>query len=175
MHPQLNRLSDFSNVGPPEIGECFNGGPMDLNEACTTLAVGGESGLPPMAGLSASQRRQVLYYNVYPNLLLSLHPDYVLTHTVWPVGPDRSRIECQWLFTAEALARPGFDASPMVEFWDLTNRQDWALCQRVQQGTGSQRYRPGPYQPSEICVHAFDRWYAECMTPHFGAERPGPA
>ena len=28
----------------------------------------------------------------------------------------------------EALERPGFDAGYAVEFWDITNRQDWELC-----------------------------------------------
>jgi Rieske 2Fe-2S family protein len=51
----------------------------------------------------------------------------------------------------------------VVEFWDLTNTQDWALCERVQRGAASRGYRPGPYAPSERCVHAFDRWYAQWL------------
>ena len=49
----------------------------------------------------------------------------------------------------------------MADFWDLTNRQDWALCERAQLGARSRGYRPGPYQLAEDCVHTFDRWYAE--------------
>ena len=51
-----------------------------------------------------------------------------------------------------------------IEFWDLTNRQDWELCERAQAGASSRGYRPGPYQSSEDCVHAFDRWYAGKLT-----------
>jgi Rieske 2Fe-2S family protein len=56
----------------------------------------------------------------------------------------------------------------MVEFWDLTNQQDWALCERVQRGAASAGYVPGPYHPAEGCVHAFDKWYAEAIAPSLG-------
>ncbi|RPI48642.1 MAG: aromatic ring-hydroxylating dioxygenase subunit alpha, partial [Betaproteobacteria bacterium] len=61
------------------------------------------------------------------------------------------------------------DPAKVVEFWDLTNRQDWALCERVQQGSASRGYRPGLYHLSERCVHAFDRWYAEWLQQQLGA------
>jgi Rieske 2Fe-2S family protein len=56
----------------------------------------------------------------------------------------------------------------MVDFWDLTNRQDWALCERVQRGAASAGYAPGPYHATERCVHAFDTWYAEAIAPLLG-------
>ena len=59
----------------------------------------------------------------------------------WPVGLD--------------------PVSGNVEFWDVTNRQDWALCERTQLGVSSRGFRQGPYQPTEDCVHTFDQWYAE--------------
>jgi Rieske 2Fe-2S family protein len=149
-----------------ESGACFNGGAMALRDGFTTMSMSGRSSLPQIPGLSADDHRRILYYLVYPNLLLSPHPDYVLTHTIWPLGPARSRVVCEWLFTPEAAAAEGFDPADVVEFWDLTNRQDWELCERAQAGAASRGYRPGPYQSSEDCVHAFDRWYAEQLTPH---------
>ena len=38
-------------------------------------------------------------------------------------------IECQWLFDPGAAGRDGFDPSFAVDFWDITNRQDWAACE----------------------------------------------
>ncbi len=32
------------------------------------------------------------------------------------------------------MAKPDFDPNDSVGFWDLINRQDWAICQRVQLG-----------------------------------------
>ena len=54
-------------------------------------------------------------------------------------------VECQWLFDPEAVGRPGFDPAYAVDFWDLTNRQDWAACEGVQRGVASRGYRPGPF------------------------------
>ncbi len=162
-HPQLARLSDLISRSnrPMEIGQGFNGGPMQLKDGIETMSLSGKRSVPVIPGLSADDHRYVYYYVIYPNLLLSPHPDYVLTHTAWPLAADRTRVVCELLFTQEALARPGFDPADMADFWDLTNRQDWALCERAQLGAGSRGYRPGPYQSAEDCVHTFDRWYAE--------------
>ena len=162
-HPQLARLSDLISRSnrPMETGKGFNGGPMQLKDGIETMSLSGKRTVPVIPGLSADDHRYVYYYVIYPNLLLSPHPDYVLTHTAWPLAPDRTRVVCELLFTQEAVGRPGFDPADMADFWDLTNRQDWALCERAQLGAGSRGYRPGPYQSAEDCVHTFDRWYAE--------------
>jgi Rieske 2Fe-2S family protein len=61
----------------------------------------------------------------------------------------------------ETRDRGGFDITPAVDFWDLTNRQDWVLCERVQKGTSSTVYQPGPYSNREELLWAFDRWVVE--------------
>jgi Rieske 2Fe-2S family protein len=167
VHPQLFRISDYLQPGERilEHGTCFNGGAMALREGFATMSMSGRSSLPQIPGLPAEDHRKVFYYLVYPNLLLSPHPDYVLTHTIWPLAPTRSRVVCEWLFTQEAVAMDGFDPVDVVEFWDVTNRQDWGLCERAQAGALSRGYRPGPYESSEDCVHTFDRWYAERLAP----------
>ena len=61
----------------------------------------GPSLLAPEAG---DDRRRVYYYSVFPNLLLTLLPDYAMCHTLWPVAVDRTRIVCEWLFAPEVAA-----------------------------------------------------------------------
>jgi Rieske 2Fe-2S family protein len=97
----------------------------------------------------------VNYLHIFPNVLVSLHPDYVMTHRLVPIAPDRTRIECFWAFAPEAVAVPGFDPSYGVEFWDLTNRQDWAACESVQRGLSSPHALPGPLSPRESGVYSF--------------------
>lgn len=159
VHPQLNRLSDLSGTGfEDEPG--YNGGPMQLRPGIETLSMSGRSRWPRLVDAEPESPALVHYWLVYPNLMLGVHPDYLLTHRVWPLAVDRSRVECEIFVRPEALVAPDFDPSEVAEFWDLTNRQDWTLCERVQAGVASRGYRPGPYHPSERCVHAFDRWYA---------------
>ena len=168
VHPQLNRIADLA-AGGFESAAGFNGGPMRLRAGFATLSMSGRQAGVPLCASAEADASLAHYYLVYPNLMLGIHPDYLVTHTVWPLAPDRSRIECELLFAPEALESAQFDASEVREFWDLTNRQDWALCERVQRGAASRGYRPGPYHPSERCVHAFDRWYAGWLLPFVGA------
>ena len=96
-----------------------------------------------------------MYAVAFPNLLISLHPDYVMTHTLRPLSADRTAVECSWAFPREVAERPGFDPSYAVDFWDLTNRQDWAACEAVQRGLTSAHARPGPLAPEEDGVQQF--------------------
>jgi Rieske 2Fe-2S family protein len=93
-------------------------------------------------------------------MLVSLHPDYVMTHRLEPLAPGRTQIECQWLFAPESVAAEGFDPSFAVDFWDLTNRQDWAACEGVQRGSMSRGYRQGPFGVDEDAVAEFVRLVA---------------
>jgi Rieske 2Fe-2S family protein len=99
--------------------------------------------------------RQVWYLTVMPNLLLSLHPDYVMTHRLTPVGVDRTHVECSWLFPPEAFELEGFDPAYAVDFWDITNREDWAACESVMRGAKNRGYRPGPLSSWEGTVYQF--------------------
>lgn len=146
VHPQLNRLSPYDRGQNFESAGPWAGGWMELVEAADTMSLdGGSYGRPPLSGISEDDRRRVYYFVVWPNLLLSLHPDYVMTHQVWPLDAERSRVICEWFFEPATMGRPDFDPSDAVDFWDLTNRQDWAVCERQQAGTRSRAYVPGRY------------------------------
>jgi Rieske 2Fe-2S family protein len=155
IHPELCRVS------PPKSGENYAadgawiGGWMDLREGMTTMSLDGTSRGVPLRGLDAQGLRTVIYVNIFPNVLLSLHPDYVMTHRLTPVAADRTRIECTWAFAPEAVARPDFDPGYAVEFWDITNRQDWAACESVQRGLASPHASPGPLSPAEDAVYSY--------------------
>jgi Rieske 2Fe-2S family protein len=155
IHPELCRVT------PTTSGESFDptglwvGGSMDLEAHAETMSISGQSGGTPIPGLNQAQQRQVYYYGLFPNLLISPHPDYVMTHRIEPIAPNRTRIECQWLFPPEATRNEGFDPSYAVEFWDLTNRQDWGACESVQRGVSSRGYRQGPLATDEDNVHQF--------------------
>jgi Rieske 2Fe-2S family protein len=155
IHPELCRAS------PPGSGENYQtsgpwlGGWMQLRDGMETMSLDGVSLGLPLRGLDGPLLRTVNYLSIFPNVLLSLHPDYVMTHVLTPVAVDRTLIECSWAFAPETLARPGFDAGYAVEFWDITNRQDWAACESVQRGLTSPHARPGPLSPDEDAVYMF--------------------
>ena len=105
----------------------------------------------------------VFYYSIFPNLLLSMHPDYVMVHQIWPRSPAQVLIDCDWFFHPAAFGRADFNPNDAVEFWDMTNRQDWHVCELSQQGIASRAYRPGPYSPRETIPAAWDRHYLRAL------------
>src|ERR671911_650006 len=131
------------------------GGSMELEDHAETMSLTGESFAPMLPHLTALQEREVYYYQLFPNLLMSLHPDYVMTHRLRPIAPDRTAVECEWLFSKEALETEGFDPSYASEFWDITNGQDWGACEGVQRGASSRGYRQGPLSPDEATAREF--------------------
>jgi Rieske 2Fe-2S family protein len=173
VHPALTKLS------PPTSGENdlfegpFLGGFMLINEGAESLTMSGRACGVPVGPLPPEDHRRVYYYSLFPNMLLSLHPDYVMYHTLWPQDPRRTRITCEWLFHPDTLADPGHDIDDGVRFWDETNRQDWAICERSQEGVVSRAYRPGPYSKRESLAVAFDRELLRALG-HDGS-RDGPS
>jgi Rieske 2Fe-2S family protein len=155
IHPELSRIS------PPQSGENLHtggswmGGWMSLIDSAETMSLTGASGGVAIKGLSEHELRTVMYVVGYPNLLVSLHPDYVMTHIMTPLSVDRTHVECAWAFPKDVAETPGFDPSYAVDFWDLTNRQDWAACESVQRGLQSPHAKPGPLAPDEDGVYQF--------------------
>jgi Rieske 2Fe-2S family protein len=86
---------------------------------------------------------------IYPNLMLSLSRDHAAAFRLWPEGPERTLIVCEFLFHPDEIAKADFDPSDAVAFWDVTNRQDWEICERVQRGMHSAFFEHGYYAPME--------------------------
>jgi Rieske 2Fe-2S family protein len=155
IHPELSRISPPTSGDNLELTGQWMGGSMDLIPEAETMSLDGHSGGVAIAGLSATELRTVMYLVGYPNLLVSLHPDYVMTHLMTPLSVDRTHVECAWAFPADVAAQEGFDPSYAIDFWDLTNRQDWAACESVQRGLASPHARPGPLAREEDGVYQF--------------------
>ena len=158
LHPALNRITDYlSGMNDPPHGN-YIGGSMEFRDGAQTMSVDGQLRRGYLPGLDEVQRRHVFYYAIYPNLLLSLHPDYVMAHMLWPEAVDRTRVVCEWYFHPDETAKRGFNGDDAVEFWDRTNREDWAISELAQKGIRSRAYMPGPYSPREGLASAFDQW-----------------
>jgi Rieske 2Fe-2S family protein len=144
IHPELCQVS------PPDSGDNYDlpgswiGGSMELRDGMETMSLTGERASTP---LPAAPPDKVEYVHLLPNLLLSAHPDYVMAHRLVPLAPDRTWVECSWLVLPGSSGAPG-----AIEFWDITNRQDWAACESVQRGLVSPHFAPGPFAPNEDAV-----------------------
>jgi Rieske 2Fe-2S family protein len=156
VHPALNRLTDYLGADnePPTCN--YVGGAMGFRDGAETMSLDGKRRRDYLPGLTPAERGMVCYYAIYPNFLLSLHPDYMMVHTLWPVAVDRTQIICEWHFHPSEMAKSDFYADDAVEFWDITNREDWRIVELSQLGIQSRGYIPGPYTAREELLHAFD-------------------
>jgi Rieske 2Fe-2S family protein len=136
---------------------------MTLRRAGQGMTLSGRTCAPLVGNLSPEDQQRVYYYAIFPNMLLSLHGDYVMVHRLWPVSFEQTWIECEWLFHPAAASDPEFRPDDGIEFWDRTNRQDWHICELSQQGVASRAYVPGPYSPRDSISAAFDREYLKAL------------
>lgn len=114
-----------------------------------TFTASGTSARAPFPGLSEVEKTHHKGEIIYPNLLLSAAAEHIAAFTLWPQGPDATRIACEFLFHEAEIGKPGFDPGDVVDFWDLVNRQDWGICESVQRGMRSRGFRGGFYAPME--------------------------
>jgi Rieske 2Fe-2S family protein len=158
IHPELTGLSHYRSGANDLTEGPILGGYMTIDPPGDSLTLSGRPAGPSLLGPDCGDdRRRVYYYSVFPNLLLTLLPDYAMCHTLWPLAVDRTRIVCEWLFAPEAASAVGDGIKDAVDFWDRTNRQDWHVCELAQQGVSSRAYVPGPYNVQESLLAAFDR------------------
>jgi len=167
VHPNLNRLTPYlsgendASFHPPEGRSLFAGGFMTFAKDYQSMTRSGYTSRPLLPGMTAEDRRRVYYYVVFPNMFFSLHPDYLMVHRCWPASTSHSRVENEFYFPREVAEAPGFDPSDATDLWDEINRQDWAICELAQEGTGSRAWTGGRYSDRETMVRDFDEFVLE--------------
>jgi Rieske 2Fe-2S family protein len=158
VHPQLQKVSPYDSAENDLRQGPFLGGFMKINPG-KSLTMSGNACAAFVGEIENLQ--QIFYYSIFPNMLLSLHPEYVMVHQLWPQSPDRTLIVCDWLFHPDAFNRKDFNPKDAIEFWDMTNKQDWHVCELSQQGISSRAYVPGPFSSRESIPAAWDKFYLQ--------------
>ena len=148
IHPEL------CQVTPPNSGDNYDlpgawvGGSMVLRDGMATMSLTGELAATPIPGVDPTA---VEYVHLLPNLLVSAHPDYVMTHRLVPLAPGRTWVECSW-YLLPGRRRHG--ARPGVRRGVLGPHQPAGLG-RLRVGAaraGQPALRPGPFAPNEDAV-----------------------
>ena len=161
VHPELTRLVPSFGAGGRDI-DWDTGVPH--REGAWTYTTTGTTTRSPLPGLDADERNRHKGELVHPNLMLSCSADHVAAFVLWPQDVARTRIDCLLLFAAEEVADPGFDPADAADFWDLVNKQDWAICESVQRGMSSRAYTHGWFAPMEDDSADIRRWLLPRLT-----------
>ena len=163
VHPELSKISPHDSAENDLTEGPFLGGFMRI-ASDKGLTMSGHTCALPVGDFGDEDFRFVFYYSIFPNMLLSLHPDYVMVHQLEPQSPERTLIFCNWFFHPEAFEREDFKPEDAIEFWDMVNKQDWHVCELSQQGISSRAYEPGPYSVRESIPAAWDEYYLRQMS-----------
>jgi Rieske 2Fe-2S family protein len=147
VHPELCALvPSFREAGGANL-DWERGVPH--REGAYTFTHTGTTPRRPFPGLNEDEQVRHKGELVYPNLFLSVACDHVAAFLLQPLGPERTQITCHFLFEAQEIGKPDFDPRDAVDFWDLVNRQDWTVCESVQQGIQARVHEHGYFAPME--------------------------
>jgi Rieske 2Fe-2S family protein len=155
VHPELCRLVPAFGHGGQNL-EWEDGIPH--REGAWTFTATGTSERAPFPDLNDAERERHKGELLYPNLMLSMAAEHVAAFTLWPMAHDRTRIDCDLLFAPDEVEKDTFNPADAADFWDLVNRQDWAICESVQRGMSSRSYEQGWFAPMEDESLDIRRW-----------------
>jgi len=159
VHSLLSKLTPFQSAQHDSSKGAVIGGFMELTIERGSMTMNGKSAAPPVCDVSGENLQRVYYYSIFPNMLLTPHPDFVLFHHITPRGPGKITNDCYWLFHPDVIKDEHFQAGikSAIDFWDLTNKEDWKVCEQMQIGTKSTRFTRGYYSGREEILYALDQ------------------
>jgi glycine betaine catabolism A len=159
IHPELTRvLPEFAKGFAAQY---YVGHGAEFADWARAFTVTGEGGFGQLPYVSPEQDRRYFAITVRPQVFISLVPDHVIAHRMFPLAADQTTVVCDWLFDASVI-ESGQDVSPSVELFDRVNRQDFEACELTQLSMGSRAYRDGGVLvPSEHHIAQFHSWVTE--------------
>lgn len=159
VHPNLEARTPWRQSSSHDFGGLWLGGSMDLDEGTETVSMSGQRNTRPFVAAPQDQRtvRDAL---LFPTWLSSLQPDYFLSYRLEPISMESTRVIADVFVHNEARAETIPD---VLEFWDITNAEDRAICEKQHRGIAAPGFHPGAYSSSEDGVHAFERRVAQWL------------
>jgi Rieske 2Fe-2S family protein len=163
IHPELTEvLPEFADGFAAQF---FVGHGAHFGDDVKGFTVDGSEGFDRIPGVSEDQDRRYYAVTIRPQVFLNLVPDHVILHRMYPLAPDRTIVECDWLYLPEVV-ESGRDLSHSVELFHRVNQQDFDACERCQAATNSRVYaNGGVLVPSEHHIAAFHEWVVAALNP----------
>lgn len=169
VHPQLSQLVPIYGRGLLEERDDpewrahaedpdpkFKGG---LRSGAATWSLDGKPGGIAFPGLSDADRKAGhVYMTSLPSVFFVGHIDYVRVVRLLPLGPERTELRVEYLFSPQTLADPQFDMRNVVDFTNLVMTEDAQACELNQQGLHARPHARGVVMPEEYVLRQFHEW-----------------
>jgi glycine betaine catabolism A len=121
----------------------------------------GVSTLPALPTMTEVEAVSVYGGTVFPNAMIDISGTSIIVTLLFPKGPRQTLQKSLYLFHPDTIAQPDFDPSGLVDFGELVQGQDNAICERVQLGVQSQAFSHGVYPEKDEYVYEFNQRYLE--------------
>ena len=173
IHPELTEvLPEFADG---YAAQYFVGHGAAFGEQAKGFTVDGGEGHNPIPGVGAEHDRRYYAITVNPQVFINLVPDHVVFHRIYPVAPDHTTVECDWLYLPDVVAG-GADIDRSVELFHRVNQQDFNACERCQLAATSRAYADGGVLvPSEHHIGEFHRWVTDRLATAGTSHLPDPS
>lgn len=171
-HPELMKTFSLAPLRNPEwitarmhrSADCrVQYSPLELRGAATSLTLDGTPASLLMGAFAEGAEPYTAAVHLKPMFAMVCSPDYAVVLADRPVAVDRTQVTMSWLVRADAVEGRDYNLVNLVKVWDMTNQQDWALCERTQRGVESVAFEPGPLSGDEPSVGAFHEAYAQML------------
>lgn len=156
IHPELTEvLPEFADGLAAQV---FVNHGAEFGAGIEGFTVDGSAGVDVIPTIDPEQDRRYYAVTVKPQVFVNMVPDHIIFHRMYPLAPDRTVVECDWLFLP-SVVESGRDVSKSVELFHRVNTQDFDACERTQPAMSSRMYADGGVLvPSEHHIAGFHDW-----------------
>ncbi len=170
IHPELSKLVPIYRRGVMAYDEAADWTPQtprptqNIKDGASTWTRNGRPCGPTFPRLTADERTAgYTFVTLLPTMFIVAHVDYVRAVSLRPLGPERTELTAEWLFTEDTLHSPDFDLDNVVEFAATVIREDGDACEMNQRGLRSKRFERGILVPQEYAIFKFHEWVRRQM------------
>jgi Rieske 2Fe-2S family protein len=163
IHPELTEvLPEFADGLAAQV---FVNHGAEFGEGIEGFTVDGSAGVEAIPTIDPEQDRRYYAVTIKPQVFVNMVPDHIIFHRMYPMAPDRTVVECDWLFLP-SVVESGRDVSKSVELFHRVNTQDFDACERTQPAMSSRVYADGGVLvPSEHHIGEFHAWLLSRIDP----------
>ncbi|MGH9068631.1 MAG: aromatic ring-hydroxylating oxygenase subunit alpha [Acidimicrobiales bacterium] len=156
IHPELTDVLPEFRQG--YAAQYYVGHGAEFGTDVAGFTVDGRSGFDRLTGLDDEKDRRYYAITIRPQVFVNLVPDHVIFHRLVPLAPDRTIVECDWLYDPSVVSS-GADIDSSVELFHRVNSQDFEACERCQPAMASRAYVGGGVMvPTEHHIGLFHHW-----------------
>ncbi|MEW9673139.1 aromatic ring-hydroxylating dioxygenase subunit alpha [Ammoniphilus sp. 3BR4] len=141
IHPELTAVLPGFRAGKGTQNAIGSGA--SFSQEVESFSLGGKGSRPRLKGLLPEDDRIYYGMTLLPHVFINLVPDHVIVHRLIPLGANKTKVICDWLFDPEVMAQAEFDPSDAIELFHRVNVQDFDASEWCQDNMNSKAYQNG--------------------------------